>query len=136
MKLIADRINQIASILPQLVVRLRDNGYVFADSIEVLPGVKPDVNDDIRRIENEIGTLPCALAEFWRTIGSANFCGHHPDWHGCQYPDPLVIYPVSQAIVELDEFLADREERMRCNFPFVIPISTDDHHKQNGKCLF
>jgi hypothetical protein len=40
-----------------------------------------------------------------------------------------VVYPPSQAIEELEEFLADWEERVRCNFPYVIPIAPDDYHK-------
>jgi hypothetical protein len=29
----------------------------------------------------------------------------------------------------LDEFLADREERLRCNFPYLVPIAPDYYHK-------
>jgi hypothetical protein len=33
------------------------------------------------------------------------------------------------AIGELDEFLADREERLRHNFPYLVPIAPDSYHK-------
>jgi hypothetical protein len=31
---------------------------------------------------------------------------------------------------ELDEFLADKEERLRCDDPYLIPIAPDDYHKE------
>ena len=58
-----------------------------------------------------------------------NFRGSHPDWRGCDYPDPLVIYPTSAAIHELDEFLADRDERLRYGSPYLVPIAPDPYHK-------
>ena len=41
----------------------------------------------------------------------------------------MVVYPPSRAIGELDDFLADRDERLRCNFPYVVPIAPDSYHK-------
>jgi hypothetical protein len=41
------------------------------------------------------------------------------------------VYPPSVAIFELDEFLGDREERTRCEFPYLVPIAPDDVHKDN-----
>jgi hypothetical protein len=70
-----------------------------------------------------------ALKLFWQRVGSVDFCGHHPDWAEYDYPDPLVVYPPSVALEELDSFLADKEERMRCNFPYLVPIAPDDYHK-------
>ena len=32
---------------------------------------------------------------------------------------------------ELDEFLSDREERMQCDFPYVVPIALDEALKDN-----
>lgn len=75
--------------------------------------------------------MPYAVASFWRKIGSVDLCGSHPNWYGCDYPDPLVIDPASQAVMELEEFLSDHDERMRYDFPYVIPISADDYHKEN-----
>ncbi len=129
--LIDAQISRIGPALQQLVERLRQLGYEFADPAAVFPGPESTVNTSIRRIESEIGTVPYALAAFWRRIGSVNLCGSHPDWLGCEYPDPLEIDSASQAVAELDEFIADREERMRYNFRYLIPISPDDYHKED-----
>ena len=48
-----------------------------------------------------------------------------------EYPDPLFVYPPSAAIAELEEFLADKEERLRCNFPYLVPIAPDYYHKED-----
>lgn len=125
------RIDRIATALPMLVDRLAAHGYQFARSAYVLPGPEITVEASIQRIEAEVGAVPYAVAAFWRKVGSVDLCGSHPDWVGCDYPDPLVIDPASQAVAELEEFLSDREERMRYDFPYVIPISADDYHKEN-----
>jgi hypothetical protein len=125
------RLDRIASALPVLVERLNGHGYQFARPTVVLPGSEPTVDASIQRIESEIGAVPYAVAQFWKKIGSVDLCGSHPEWYGCDYPDPLVIDPASQAVAELQEFLDDREERMRYDFPYVIPISADDYHKED-----
>lgn len=128
---VGEQIEKIARRLPQL-------GYQFKRPSAVFPGPEPGTEEAIARIERETGTLPLALKAFWRLVGSVNFMGPHSDWtvveypwDGCEYPDPLVVYPPSQAIFELDEFLGDREERMRCNFPYLVPIAPDAYHKDN-----
>ena len=123
------RVETIAKGLQLLVGRLQQFGYEFDNPESVLPGPEPAVASHIRQIESVIGPVPYALAAFWRRVGSVDLCGSHPDWQGCGYPDPLVVYPASEAVFELDHFVADREERLRCNFPYVIPISPDDCHK-------
>lgn len=128
---IDSRIESIADALSLLVRRLQVLGYDFADSQRVLPGPESDVDSSIRRIEAEVGPVPYALAAFWRRVGSIDLRGSHHEWIGCDYPDPLVIEPVSVAITELDEFIADREERMRYEFPYAIPISGDEYHKED-----
>ena len=125
------RIDRIASALPILVDKLTRQGYRFARPGAALPGPEPTVNASIHRIESEIGTVPYAVAQFWKKIGSVDLCGSHPDWYGCEYPDPLVVDPASQAVAELQEFVDDREERMQFDFPYVIPISADDYHKDD-----
>lgn len=128
---IAQRVDRIAAALPLLVENLQRHGYQFARPDAVLCEPEPTVVASIEHIEGEIGAVPYAVALFWKTIGSVDLCGSHPDWYGCEYPDPLVIEPASQAIAELEEFLDDREERMRADFPYVIPISPDDYHKED-----
>ena len=128
---IDDRLDAIAASLPTLVARLRAEGFVFVRPEDVLPGTDPAVERQIRRIEKDIGAVPYAVAEFWRRIGSADLCGAHPVWKGCEYPDPLFVYPASAAIGELDDFLDDREEPMKIGFPYLIPIAPDDYHKED-----
>jgi hypothetical protein len=126
-----ERIGEIARRLPAL-------GYVFRDPSAVFPGPEAGTDAAIERIEREVGRLPLALKMFWRMVGSVSLMRaceegaavEYP-WGGCEYPDPLVVYPPSAAICELEEFLADREERMRCNFPYVVPIAPDDLTKEN-----
>lgn len=130
MRDIDNRLHAIASALPILVQKLRADDYVFDRPDEVLPGVDPDVEHHIRRIEQEIGPIPYSVAQFWRIIGSIDLRGSHPSWKGCDFPDPLVIFPISAAVEELQDFLDDREYRMNCHFPYVIPISPDDYHKE------
>jgi hypothetical protein len=125
------RILAIGQGIERIVDRLNALGYQFANPSAVLPGPEPDTCDAIARIECEIGPLPLALKLFWQRVGSVNLIGHHPQWEGCDYPDSLVIFPASLAIEELDSFLEDREERLRHNYPYEVPIAPDAKHKQD-----
>lgn len=128
---VGEQIEAIARRLPVL-------GYEFGDPSAAFRGPEPGADEVIERIEREIGKLPLAIKLFWRLVGSVNFMRPHDGWaavqypwDGCEYPDPLVVYPPSAAAFELDEFLGDREERMRSNFPYLVPIAPDDFHKEN-----
>src|SRR5262245_57966944 len=123
------RINAVGDSIRCLVTRLTERGFHFERPAEVFPGLEAGVVAAIARIEREVGPLPLALELFWQRVGSVDLCGSHPEWEGCDYPDPLVVYPPSVAIEELDEFLADRDERLRCNFPYLVPIAPDSYHK-------
>jgi hypothetical protein len=132
------RILRVGEQTATIARRLPALGYEFGDPSAAFPGPEAGTEEAIERIEREIGTLPLALKLFWRLVGSVNFMGPHGGWtvveypwDGPEYPDPLVVYPPSQAIFELDEFLGDREERMRCTFPYLVPIAPDDKHKDN-----
>jgi hypothetical protein len=132
---IEERIDVIGKRLQILKRRLIEVDFQFDDEDEVLPGPQPDTAEAIRRIESEAGTVPLSLKLFWQRIGSVNFCGGHADWEfdpGCEpepYSDPIVIYPPSVAVEELEDFLSDKEERLRCNFLYVVPIAPDFYHK-------
>jgi hypothetical protein len=129
------RIDLAGERIRVLVERLTENGYEFERPDEVFPGPDPATPSAIARIEREAGKLPLALKLFWLRVGAVDFSGSHPEWETCPdvdfegYPDPLVVYPPSVALEELDEFLADKDERLRCGFPFVVPIAPDDMHK-------
>jgi hypothetical protein len=125
------RINAVGDAIRFLAKRLTELGYEFDRPSEVLPGPEEGTAAAIARIEREVGAVPLALRLFWHRIGSVNFCGRHPDWQGYEYPDPLFVYPPSAAIGELDEFLADKEERPQCDFPYLVPIAPDALHKED-----
>ena len=131
------RINLIGESLRDLVPRLSEHGFEFERAEEVLPGPEVDTEDAIARIEKEAGLLPEALKLFWLRIGSVDLCGSHPEWEGAEYPDPLVVAPASFAVMELEDFLSDKEERLRCDCPYYVPIAPDHYHKANvsgGMC--
>jgi hypothetical protein len=123
------RIDWVGNSIRILVRSLTKRGYQFERPAEVFPGPERATAGAIARIEREIGHLPLALKLFWQRIGSVDLCGSHADWDGCDYPDPLIVYPPSVAIGELVDFLADRDERLRCNFPYLVPIAPDSYHK-------
>src|SRR5262245_1262675 len=96
------RINAAGDSIRLLVKQLTESGFVFKRPTKVFPGPEENAAASIARIEREAGVLPLALKLFWQGVGSVNLCGYHPDWQGCDYPDPLVVYPPSVAIQELE----------------------------------
>ena len=74
--------------------------------------------------------MPLALRIWFEEVGQVDLNGTHAEW-SFEYPDPLVVYPPSAAISELNDFLDDRDERIRCGFRYVVPIAPDDAHKEN-----
>lgn len=124
-------ITVIGEQLRRVVGNLRRLGYCFASDESVLPGPQPDCARVVDRISRAMGEVPNALVEFWLIVGSVDLQGSHPEWTGCEYPDPLVVYPASIAEMELDEFLSDEEERLRSEYPYCIPISPDFFHKED-----
>lgn len=40
-----------------------------------------------------------------------------------------MVFPPSVAVTELEDFLADKEERLRCNYPYAVPVAPDFYHK-------
>jgi hypothetical protein len=125
-----DRILSVGRDLERLAGRLHTLGYQFYEPADVFPGPAPDTESIIVRIEREIGPLPEAIKLFWRRVGSVNFIGEHPDWDGCEYPDPLVVFPPMYALAELEDFLAQPEIRLQHNFPYLVPVAPDPLHKQ------
>ena len=127
--MMTNRIDAIGHAITQLVSRLTDQGFIFDRPDEVLPGVEPGTDEAIERIESEIGIIPLATKLFWLRVGSVDLSGSHPNWEGCEYPDPLIVFPPSSAIYELEDFLADREERLSMGLPYLVPVAPDFYHK-------
>jgi hypothetical protein len=125
------RIDLIGDSIRVLAERLKERGFVFDRPAEVFPGPQSGAAEAIARIEREVGPVPLALRLFWLKVGSVNFCGRHSEWEGHEYADPLFVYPPSSAIEELEEFLADKAERLRCRFPYLVPIAPDSYHKED-----
>src|SRR4051812_48667261 len=114
-----DRIEAIGCSIGTIVERLNEHGFEFERPDDVFPGPEAGAAEAIERIEHETGILPLALKQFWLRVGSVDLCGAR-GWLGCEYPDPLVIAPPSFAVGELEDFLADREERQRHEYPYVV----------------
>lgn len=123
------RIQTAGASIRLLVTRLTNCGFHFERPADVFPGPEPGAASAIARIEREAGVLPLALKLFWLNVGSVDLRGSHPEWHGCDYPDALMVWPPSVALGEWDEFLNDREERLRCDYPYDVPIALDLYHK-------
>lgn len=128
---ISQRIRELRTRIEWLFEKLNALEFQFYHPEGVLPGVESDVEQSIAHIESHIGNVPFAVAEFWRTIGPVDITGTHPDWYGCDYPDGLFILPSTKAAEEVDEFLADYEQRVEYDFPYLIPISPDRYHKED-----
>lgn len=132
------RILKLGDHIGTLARRLPELGYRFADPSNAFPGPEPGTDQAIARIEREVGPLPLAIKLFWRNVGSVDFTWPHgrwdvPEypWQGCEYPDPLFVCPPSRAILDLEAFLSDQEERLRCNYPYLVEIAPDQFHKEN-----
>jgi len=123
------RIEELGHRLSIITARLARFGFRFDRPNEVLPGPERDTQTAIDRIESAAGSLPQALKLFWLRVGSVDLSGHHPLWRGCEYLDQLVVFPPSVALEELEEYLADREERDGAEFPYSVPVAPDIFHK-------
>lgn len=127
---IDDRIIQIHRSLASLKSKLDAFGYEFARPNEVLPGPKPEDEEQIARIIEIAGAIPKSIQQFWRLIGGVDFCGFHRDWEGVDCPDPIVVFPPSLAVDEIQQAASDQEEYFRCFGGFRIPIAPDSLHKE------
>jgi len=118
-----------------LVTCLRDLGYTFDHSDDVLPGPARDIDQQIQHLERMIGPVPLALAEFYRTVGSIDLTGSHAEWSGCEYPDPLVIFPIEAALEEAQQYMELEDPKSEYwasdSRVFRAPLAPDAKHKAN-----
>jgi hypothetical protein len=130
-KLIESKIIDYKNKLLIIKKNLISSGYKFNDTSNVITKPDKEINDKLEILENGIGPLPVTLVIFFKNIGSIDFSGHHDDWNGCEYPNPLIIEPVDSAIGELEMWLESKEEDNDFNDPFHFPIAPDYYHKEN-----
>lgn len=115
--------------------RLLEKGFVFNNPDESL--IPPDslLKEKIEQFEKNIGNIPDALIAFYQYVGSVDFTGHHLEWSGCEYPDPIVIYSIDAGIDELEEYLTlddPKEEYWGSETGiFRMPIAPDYYHKED-----
>jgi hypothetical protein len=124
---LVEYVRKFGQKLEKLKDKLDTLGYAFERPDEVLPGPHADTERILARIEENAGSVPPCIAVLHREIGSVDFCGHHPAWHGCQYPDPIVVLPLESAECELDIFIEDGDEYR--DGTYRIPIAPDYYHK-------
>ena len=126
-----DHIRRVRLRLASLKTHLDDLGYIFDRPDEVLPGPHPETERILNRINEIVGPVPACIASFWREIGSIDFCGHHPDWLGCEYPDPIVVFRPTTAESELEDYLYHKDDYLDAFGTFRIPIAPDYNQKKN-----
>jgi hypothetical protein len=127
---IAHRIEDTKSKLEALRNFLSSEGFIFQYPDEVLPGLDSHSREMIAKIERAVGRIPEALKQFYLSIGSVNFNGHHPEWNGCDYPDALIVFPATYAEMDFTDFLAERERYIDAYGSFRMPIAPDYYHKE------
>ena len=128
---VMEKVRRNLEVLHACLVSL---GYRFSNPEAALLLPNSEVEGHIKFLEENIGPLPLALASFYRVVGSVDFTGGHPDWEGCEYPDPIVIEPVAHAVSEAKEFLeleSPDEYWASDSGIFRIPIAPDYYHKED-----
>ena len=122
-----DLMNSLRTRYLSLAEFLRGQGFEFANPSNVVGAPDPWFSDKSSVLEARFGTLPDALSAFYSQIGSLDFTGSHPDWRGCEYPDPVFVYPIDAALDELSDLEFHREELGS----FRVPVAPDSFHKEN-----
>ncbi len=117
--------------LELLVSHLQRRGYPFRHPEAVLLLPQPNVEEQIQELERRAGVLPLSLRAFYQVVGSVDFTARNSPWVGCDYPDPLVVFPIQMALHELQEWEQDREEYEKAFGSFRIPIAPDLYHKED-----
>ncbi|MCM3874414.1 MAG: hypothetical protein ND895_27300 [Pyrinomonadaceae bacterium] len=114
--------------------RLLALGYRFSNPESALLEPDAEVEASIAFLEENIGKVPLALSSFYRVVGCVDFTGGHPEWEGCEYPDPIVVDPVAYSVSEAQEFLeleSPNDYTISNSGIFRIPIAPDYYHKED-----
>jgi len=108
-----------------ITARLAALGYKIASGMAHDPP-GPKTRKQIARLEKVTGTLPLSLRAFYEVVGAVNWMGEHPSLaprDGSAAPDPLVVFPIEDALAQCEEGFEDGEG--------AIAIAPDDLHKAN-----
>lgn len=130
-----ETMTRVRANIEQLVPRLEAIGYFiggeYAPSQAWTPP-EPDTAEQIARLERLVGPIPLSLRAWYEIVGSVSFIGFHPGWTWDSsevLPDPLVIYPITQALADCEERLNDMDwDKAWQNY---VPIAPDQYHKEN-----
>lgn len=121
-------ITQIILDLRRVANELTKLGYRFNN---ITPIGEPTTEDVLLAFQNRFA-LPAILEEFYRHVSYVDFNGTPPDeWTGCEFPDPLIIFPASDALAELNEYDQNKEEYIEMFGGFRFPLAPDAYHKAN-----
>jgi hypothetical protein len=114
--------------LEQLRDWLLKHGFSFNSDSPICPPVK-NTSCLLDELEMRAGPLPLSLKAWWTIVGSIDFRGQFSGWP--QYPDALVVYPITGTIGEYFDW------KERCDEdgfeeagPFGLMLSPDRFHKE------
>jgi hypothetical protein len=92
--------SRVGSNVRTITGRLSALAYKFAERKPYSPP-EPKTAAQVARLEKKAGTLPLFLRAFYEVVGAVDWTGQHPviaPPHDSHAPDPLVVYPVGDAL--------------------------------------
>jgi hypothetical protein len=124
-----------------IILRLEELHYQFEYPEQILKTPNSNVAQLINELESMVGPIPLSLRMWYEEVGSVCFIGSHPNlsfFDGANnnsnslklYSDPLVIYPIEEAITEVSSYL-QFEQQTDTETRLWITISPDSLHKAN-----
>jgi hypothetical protein len=96
----------VAANVDTVLRRLRSMGYRFRlkKGAHVPPG--PQTAQLLKELDDLAGPAPLSLATFYEIVGSVDLTGYHEQLTassgGYFLPDPLVVFPLDQMLLEYD----------------------------------
>jgi hypothetical protein len=125
-RLVAEEtMRRVAANVDTVIRRLESTGYRFRmkKGAHIPPG--PQTDHFLKKLDDLAGPAPLSLATFYKTVGSVDLTGYHeqlPASSGGYFlPDPLVVFPLEQILLEYDA-------RVGANFSRIC-IAPDVYHK-------
>ncbi len=119
-----ETMGRVGANVRHVTARLQALGYRGASAQAHKPP-DPKTHKQIARLEKAAGALPLSLRAFYEVVGAVNWMGEHPSLaprDDSVAPDPLVVFPVEDALAQAKEGFEDNE---------AIVVAPDDLHKSN-----